>query len=431
MVSNMAREMKETGLKWIGEIPEDWDVVKIKYNANIVMGQSPSSDDYNDEFEGIEFLQGNVDFTNLFPSARVYTKKWSKESKTGDILLSVRAPVGAKNISDRPYAIGRGLCAITPNEIDDKFLWFSIEIMNQGFKFISKGSTYDSVTTDDVRNALILCPRKDEQMRIGTYLEEKVSQIDSIIEKTKQSIKEYKKYKQSLITEVVTKGLDTNVKMKDSGVEWVGEIPEHWKVKSLKHVLKERTEKNNPIRSTERLSLSIDKGVTLYSEKTTNLDRFKDDFTQYKLAYVGDLVFNSMNMIVGAVGRSDYFGCVSPVYYTFYDEVDNHTTAKYYEYIFRSKAIQSVLFGLGKGIMAIDRGDGKYNTVRLKISRENLRSMKLPVPNLHDQISIVDFLDSKCLEIDNFIKIKEKLIYELKFYKKSLIYEVVTGKKAV
>lgn len=213
---------------------------------------------------------------------------------------------------------------------------------------------------------------------------------------------------------------------KDSGIEWLGEIPEHWKIESFKHILTERNEKNSPIKTKEILSLSIDKGVTLYAEKTTNLDRFKDDFSKYKLAHKGDLVFNSMNMIVGAVGVSDYFGCVSPVYYTYYGELNNSDTSKFYEYLFRSKIVQGVLYSLGKGLIAIDRGDGKYNTLRLKVSRDDLRSMKLPFPNTSEQTQIVQFLNDKTTKIEDAIAIKEQQIILLKERKKILIHKAVT-----
>ena len=213
---------------------------------------------------------------------------------------------------------------------------------------------------------------------------------------------------------------------KDSGVEWVKKIPEHWELESFKNILVERNEKNDPIITTERLSLSIDKGVTLYAEKTTNLDRFKDDFTKYKLAYKGDLVFNSMNMIVGAVGISDYFGCISPVYYTYHASHNNSHTSKFYEYLFRCKTIQGVLYSLGKGLMAIDRGEGKYNTLRLKVSRDDLRSLKLPYPNFTEQTVIVNFLDNKTAKIDQAIAQKQKLIELLKERKQILIQNAVT-----
>ncbi|MDM1044718.1 restriction endonuclease subunit S [Myroides sp. 1354] len=213
---------------------------------------------------------------------------------------------------------------------------------------------------------------------------------------------------------------------KNAGLSWLKEIPENWEVISFKNILKERNEKNDPIKSTERLSLSIDKGVTLYSEKTTNLDRFKDDFTQYKLAYKNDLVFNSMNMIVGAVGVSKYFGCVSPVYYTYYSQDNNPSASKFYEYLFKCKTIQGVLFSLGKGLIAIDRGDGKYNTLRLKISREDLRSLKLPIPEQTEQTAIVRFLDYKAAKINRFIFKKKQLIKLLNEQKAAIINQAVT-----
>ena len=215
-------------------------------------------------------------------------------------------------------------------------------------------------------------------------------------------------------------------KYKPSSIAWLGDIPEHWEVESLKNILTERNEKNNPIKSKEILSLSIDKGVTLYAEKTTNLDRFKDDYTQYKLAYKGDLVFNSMNMIVGAVGVSNYFGCVSPVYYTYHGGHDNIHTSKFYEFIFRSKTVQGFLYSLGRGLMAIDRGEGKYNTLRLKVSRDDLRSMKLPFPNLQEQSRIVDYLNYKLAKIDRFIRKKKQLIKLLNEQKASIINQAVT-----
>lgn len=216
--------------------------------------------------------------------------------------------------------------------------------------------------------------------------------------------------------------------MKDSGVEWIGEIPEHWVLKRFRNVLSERNEKNNPIKSKERLSLSIDKGVTLYAEKTTNLDRFKDDFTQYKLAHKGDLVLNSMNMIVGAVGVSDYFGCVSPVYYTYYDFTEDNICTNYCDYLFKTKTIKKFLRSMGNGIMSIDRGGDRINTCRLKISRDDLRNMFIPYPPLDEQEAIIKYLDKECEKISEITNVVNNHLILLEEYKESLIYHVVTGK---
>ena len=195
--------------------------------------------------------------------------------------------------------------------------WFQFIFQKRKFKTYAKNLRY-TLNYDEFAILPIILPSLYEQQKISAFLDRKCTEIDSVISKTKATIEEYKKLKQSVITQAVTKGIIPNRPMKDSGIEWIGEIPQEWEIIPFRYVLKERNEKNSPIKSYERLSLSIDLGVTTYSEKTTNLDRFKEDFEQYKLAHIGDLVMNSMNMIVGATGVSDYYGCVSPVYYTFY-----------------------------------------------------------------------------------------------------------------
>ena len=138
-----------------------------------------------------------------------------------------------------------------------------------------------------------------------------------------------------------------------------------------------------------------------------------------------------MNMIVGATGVSKYDGCVSPAYYTFYDEVEDHIIARYCEYIFRSKTMLRVLFSLGKGIYAIVRGDDRVNTCRLKVAKEDLKSIKIPFPSINEQRKIVYYLDLKCSEIDRLIEKKTQLLEEMETFKKSLIFDYVTGKKEV
>ena len=212
---------------------------------------------------------------------------------------------------------------------------------------------------------------------------------------------------------------------KDSGVQWLGEIPGHWNCVRIKALFLNIREKNNPIQTEERLSLSIDKGVTLYSEKTTNLDRFKEDCSQYLLAHEDDIVLNSMNMIVGAVGKSKYFGCVSPAYYVI-GLRDTSNYIDYYSQLLNIQKIRDVYRIMGKGIMAIDRGDGKVNTCRLKVPYDSFGSIKIPLPPLSEQHSIVSFLDDKCGKIDKMLEGKQKQIELLAEMKQRIIADAVT-----
>jgi type I restriction enzyme S subunit len=212
---------------------------------------------------------------------------------------------------------------------------------------------------------------------------------------------------------------------KDSGVQWLGEIPGHWNCVRIKALFLNIREKNNPIQTEERLSLSIDKGVTLYSEKTTNLDRFKEDCSQYLLAHEDDIVLNSMNMIVGAVGKSKYFGCVSPAYYVIRLR-DTSNYIDYYSQLLNIQKIRDVYRIMGKGIMAIDRGDGKVNTCRLKVPYDSFGSIKIPLPPLSEQHSIVSYLDDKCGKIDKMLEGKQKQIELLTEMKQRIIADAVT-----
>lgn len=412
------REMKASGVEWIGEIPVNWRTCRLKNYVNIKNGA-----DYKD----IEAENG------IFPvigSGGEFARA-TKCIYDGESVL-----LGRKGTVDKPMYIKGAFWTVDTmyyTEIqrrgEAKYIYYLCTQIQ--FDYYQYGSAVPSMTQKDLNSVVFPLPEKEEQKRIADYLDDKCAKIDSIIEKHQTVIEKLKEYKLSVITEAVTKGLNPDVEMKDSEVEWLGMYPSHWSYLSFKNVLSERTEKNIPVKTEERLSLSIDKGVTLYAEKTTNLDRFKEDVSQYKLAHKGDLVMNSMNMIVGAIGVSDYFGCVSPAYYTYYDNVIDHITSKYCDYLMRCKTMRKVLYSLGKGIMSIDRGDDRINTCRLKVSRNDLRSLKIPVPPIEEQRDIVYFLIAKETEIDKTIEDREVVIKKLKDYKKSLIYEVVTGKKEV
>lgn len=204
-------------------------------------------------------------------------------------------------------------------------------------------------------------------------------------------------------------------KMKDSGIEWIGEIPSHWSVRRLKNVLIERNEKNNPVKTDFILSLIKEKGVIPYSEKGDIGNKSKENLTEYKLAYPNDIVLNSMNIIIGSVGISNYFGAVSPVYYTLRLRSKNDSP-KYFNYIFQTSAFQKSLIGLGNGILEH----------RMRIQMSKLNTVLLPYPSYEEQQKIANFLDEKVSHIDTIIEKTKQSIEELKKYKQSLIAETVT-----
>lgn len=204
-------------------------------------------------------------------------------------------------------------------------------------------------------------------------------------------------------------------KMKYSGVEWIGEIPKDWDIKRLKAVLCERNESNNPIKTDYILSLTNDRGVIPYDEKGDVGNKSKEDLSGYKLAYLNDIVLNSMNVIIGSVALSKYYGCVSPVYYMLYPR-NPMDDVRYYNYIFQTKEFQSKLKGYGNGIMEI----------RMRIQMSKLNTVELPIPDATTQTRIADFLDDKCGKIDRYIEKQQQIIDKLKEYKQAVITEAVT-----
>ena len=215
------------------------------------------------------------------------------------------------------------------------------------------------------------------------------------------------------------------LKKKENDISWIGEIPDKWKIKKIKYSLIQRTENNNPIRTKNILSLTARQGVIPLSEKECGGNKPKEDYSAYRLAYPGDIVMNSMNVISGSVGLSKYFGCVSPVYYMLRPK-DEKDDVRFYNYIFQTTAFQKSLLGLGNGIMMKESGNGKLNTIRMRIPIDKLGNIYIPIADYKEQKNISDFLDNKCEEIDALLHDIQSEIDILEEYKKALIIKAVT-----
>jgi len=205
-------------------------------------------------------------------------------------------------------------------------------------------------------------------------------------------------------------------KMKDSGIEWIGEIPEGWEIKRLGAILQERNEVNNPIQTTSILSLTNNRGVIPYSEKGNQGNKAKDDLTGYKIAHIGDIVLNSMNVIIGSVGLSNYYGAVSPVYYMLFPRNNIETNIQYYNYLFQTTAFQQSLRGYGNGILEI----------RMRIQMQKLKTVLLPVPPFLEQSNITVYLDASLSKLNILLSKIRSSIEEYKKLKQAVITQAVT-----
>lgn len=205
--------------------------------------------------------------------------------------------------------------------------------------------------------------------------------------------------------------------MKESGIEWIGEIPSDWKLERLQWHLESVNESNNPIQTTQVLSLTNKLGVIPYEEKGNQGNKSKNNYSEYKLAYPNMIVANSMNIIIGSVGLSKYFGCVSPVYYVF--RANSNISIEFLNYIFQTVGFQKELRKYANGILEI----------RLRVSADNILKRQVALPSVKEQYEIVRHLDTKCEKINAAIIILNEQVDTLKRQRESIICEAVTGQK--
>ena len=400
----MSRPMKDSGVEWIGDIPEGWSVGKLKHFAKVKSGTYIDKNDYViDGKYDIVGSNGKIGRTNKFNNAE-------KVITTGRV-----GTIGTAYIIEEGWITDNALVISTNAHIQLKYAYYVIP--NFDFSNLSTGTAQPLITGTSIKNVKIPCPASiEEQQKIAAFLDNKASQIDSIIENTKQSIIEFKKYKQALITEAVTEGLNSDVKMKDSGIEWIGEIPEHWGVNTAKRVF--RKEKR-PIVNDEIVTAFRDGEVTQRRNRRTDGFTMADKEIGYKGVKSGDLVIHAMDAFAGAIGVSDSPGKCSPVCSICTPIIESNSY--YYAYLLRTYSVLGYIESMAKGIRERST-DFRYATFAIT---------PLVQPPIHEQQQIVDFLDEKIAHINALIADKEKMVQEMEEYKKALIYEYVTGKKEV
>ena len=252
------------------------------------------------------------------------------------------------------------------------------------------------------------------QAQIVHFLDHKCSAIDTAIEKTKKSIEKLEEYKKAVITKAVTKGIDPNAKMKDSGVEWIGEIPEGWEVSKFKFHTKQKSDRN-PGNATV-LSLYREHGIVIKDSRDDNHNRTSLDTSTYRYVEVGDFVVNKMKAWQGSVAVSDYTGVVSPAYYV-YRITDKKIYPLYFHHLLRS-CYKDEFMRLSGGIRI-----GQWD-----LPADALENTLILIPPYENQVEIANFLERKCTVIDTAIEKKKKATEKWEEYKKSLIYYAVTGK---
>ena len=418
------REMKDSGIEWIGKIPKDWDFEKGKYhfsNKKIIPGVSSykyqrlaltlkgvikrDKDDSDGlqpkDFNTYQLLKKDELVFKLIDLQNVSTSRVGLAHDTG--------------LVSPAYIVLHSKEDIFPRYIEKFYLsmWYR-EIFNA----LGDDGVRSSLTTTQLLNVLVPIPSLSEQQKIASFLDKKCSQIDSLRSNIEKQIEILDEYKKSIITEAVTKGLDPNVEMKDSRIQYIGQTPKEWKIIRLKNILTERNQRSVTGQE-ELLSVSQYYGVIL-SRENKNKTMTAKSLIGYKIVKKKDLVFNKLNPGLARFGNSSYNGITSPDF-AVYIVNDKVCSARFLQYLLKTEKYVSSFKSIGLGV-----GDGFA-----RLYTPQLFNYKISIPNKNEIDTITDFLDRKCFQIDSIISSKKQQLESLDDYKKSLIYEYVTGKKEV
>lgn len=411
-------EMKDSGIEWIGAIPAHWDILRGKNVLRLLERPVKPEDDVVTCFrDGEVTLRKNrreEGFTNSLKEIGY------QGIEPGDLIVhGMDGFAGAIGISD-----SRGKASPVLNVMDSnqnkRYLMYYLRAMAYKDVFMAL-STGIRVRSCDLRwNKLsvfpFLIPKSHEQSAIAAYLDTQCAKIDEIIAQAKASIEDYKQWKASIIYEAVTKGLDPNVEMKDSGIEWIGRMPSDWAIIRVKNLLAEINDRSET-GSEEPLSMSQVLGIV-----PSSMIAVANPATSYvgaKIVRPNDLVFNKLKAHLGVFAVSNYDGLVSPDYAVY--RANERANPKFLEYLFKTpnciQEFKKYITGVGAGLSRLYTSD--------------LFNIKVALPVIDVQKHIVEYLNDFCSQADALIDEKQSLIDDLESYKKSLIYEVVTGKRRV
>ena len=333
----------------------------------------------------------------------------------GSIVFSKRAPIGTVAITADKLCINQGCLGLVEKSgrVLNKFYFYVISIYSDVFSIYGSGTTFKEISANVFANIKLPTPPIQEQQRIADFLDAKCAEIDALTADIQTQIDTLEQYKRSIITETVTKGLNPDAEMKDSGIQWVGDMPAHWDVIRGKYILRYM---QKPVREDDGVITCFRDGeVTLRSNRREDGFTMSDKEIGYQGIDIGDLVVHGMDGFAGAIGISDSRGKASPVL----NVLDTDQCKRYIMYYLRSMAYSDVFLALATGIR-VRSCDLRWN---------KLAELSYPVPPLDEQNAIVKYIDSVLSKADAVIADKKAQLVTLDEYKKSLIFEYVTGKK--
>ena len=429
---------KDSGVEWLGEIPEHWESQKMKYLGKMFAGLTDKKgDDFAKEIS--EDKMPFIPFTNVCNNLKidknqmqyVKIKPYEKQNKVqkNDIIFLMSSEtlddIGKCSIhlDEEQFYLNSFCKGFRPKTfaVNAEFLNYLLQskTYRNYFALVGRGFTRINIKQEYINDLFTVLPLKEEQTKIASFLDEKTAKIDEVISQKQKLIELLKEQKQIVINDAVTKGLDKNVEFVDSGVEWIGKIPKHWNVEKGKRLFQQM---KRPVREQDEIVTCFRDG-----EVTLRTNRRTDGFTNalkehgYQGIRKGDFVIHNMDAFAGAIGISDSDGKSTPVYSVCRPWDENIVFSEYYARYLRNLALQDFILSLAKGIRE------RSTDFRFK----DFGELEYPLPPKDEQIQIVEYIENQTTKIDKAIELQQNYISKLKEYKVSLIDSVVTGKVRV
>lgn len=414
--------MKNSGIEWIGEIPDSWKLVNI---GNVL--KEHKQENKMLDTRALQFKYGTIvpkKELNLTQDALDILTKYNVVSP--NIIMVNGLNLAFDFVTQRVALVKENgvitstYIALAPQElIVPEYATYTLKAFDSQKVFHSLGRGLRCMLSYDViKREKMPLPSLAVQRSIVNCLVQKLGEVDKLIEVQQAQIDKLKEYKQSVITEAVTKGLDPTVPMKDSGVEWIGYVNASYKIQNIRSIFTIRKE---IIGKEPETVLSITQSGLKIKSIHENAGQMADSYSNYQIVHVGDFAMNHMDLLTGGIGISQFEGVTSPDYRVF-ELSQSNMCAKYFLYIFLAYYKNKIFYAFGQGAA---------NLGRWRLPAQNFYSIYIPVPDGIEQQQIADYLDDKCAKIDKLIAIKQAKIDKLQEYKKSLIYEYVTGKKEI
>lgn len=427
-------EMKDSGIEWIGEIPVDFSVSRIKYISGIfgrIGFRGYTQDDLVGEGEGAITLSPS-NFKNMkmnFDKCSFIS--WDKYYESPEIMINPKDILFVKTGSSYGkscYVNKLPLeCTINPQLIVFKNVkgnskWFSYYLQTDFIKIQSElavvGGTIPTMSQEKIGNFPVIVPPIEQQNKIVAFLDSKCAEIDFLLSDIQSEIETLEEYKKSAITEAVTKGLNPDVKMKDSGIEYVGYIPSSWEIHPVYYYFGERKAKNYALKEQNLLSLSY--GKIIRKDINTNGGLLPASFNTYNIVEAGDIIIRPTDLQNDKrslrTGLVTEHGIITSAYIDLMPIAD--INSEYFHYLLHAFDVMKVFYNMGNG-------------VRQGLNYSEFSKLMIFAPSRKEQDDIVAYLKDTCTAIEESIALKKEQLETLEEYKKSVIYEYVTGKKEV